>query len=91
MGLVVWGVTTSITLLLYIFVDMPAYPRRALPLVWGFYSWNFYAYSFGRRMWPWQFNELQGQGKGNPNWRAFWFWFSAMQYVVLLVAILWGK
>lgn len=86
-GLSVWGVLTLFTLLLYIFGDMPVYPYRALPLLWCFFSWNFFAYTFNRRMWPWQFIELHGQDKGVPGWRSLWFWFTAAIYAALLATI----
>lgn len=84
----VWGVSSFFTLALYLF-DMPLYPSRALPLIWSLYSWNFYAYAFDKRMWPQQFEELYGQGKGNPNWRSFWFWFSFLQYFGFLLVFWW--
>lgn len=89
-GLSVWVGVTALTIFLYAMVDIPTYQSRALPLIWLFDSWNFYAYAFDKRMWPWQFIELHGQGKGQPGWRAFWFWFSVVMYSIILGAIAWA-
>jgi len=89
-GLFMWGLLTMCTLLLYGFREMPAYPSRALPLLWGFFSWNYYAYAFDKRMWPPQFVELHGGSKGVPSWRAFWFWFAVLTYGALLAMIAWA-
>lgn len=89
-GLSVWGVLTLVTLSLYVLGNMSVYPSRALPLLWCFFSWNYFAYAFDRGMWPWVFVELDGQGKGLPGWRTFWFWFSALIYAALLATIVWA-
>lgn len=80
---------TGATLLLYSLWDIPIYPQKALPLLWCFFSWNFYAYAFDKRMWPWQFVELHGHNRGMPGWRTFWFWFTVIQYAALLATIAW--
>lgn len=85
-GLSVWGGLTLFTLLVFI-VGTRHFTDGALVLMWCFFSWNFYAYAFNRRMWPWQFIELHGQDKGVPGWRSLWFWFTAAIYAALLATI----
>ncbi|WP_332749421.1 hypothetical protein [Hydrogenophaga sp.] len=87
----VWGTVSVLTLMLYVFGGIPAYPARAIPIIWVFISWNLYAYGFEKRMWPTQFVELHGQDKGEPGWREFWFWFSAFIYLIFLATVAWAK
>lgn len=88
-GLSAWGALTAMTVLLYLLGDIPTYPSRALPLLWFFFSWNFYAYSFGKRMWPWQLIELNDPHDRKPGVRALWFWLTAILYAALLATIAW--
>jgi hypothetical protein len=85
------SVTSVLTLLLYAVGDVPVYPSRALPVIWAFFSWNFYAFGHEKDMWPWVFVELDGQGKGQPLAREIMFWITAVLYVCLLSTIAWGK
>ncbi len=87
----VWGVLTVLTALLYMFGDMALYPSRALPLIWSFFSWNFYAYGVDRGMLPVTFVELDGQGKGNQLARKVVFWATATIYLLLLATIAWAE
>ncbi len=83
----VWGTLSVLTMLLYFFCGMEPYPRRALPLIWAFFSWNFFAYGFNRDMWPWVWIELKGGASGKPSEREFMFWGSAAMYLALLATI----
>lgn len=85
-GLSVWGVLTLLTLLVF-FVGTRHFTDGALAMMWCFFSWNFFAYAFDKGMWPRIYVELDGQGKGIPGWRTFWFWFSAAIYTALLATI----
>lgn len=86
-GLLVWGLLTALTVLLYLIRPIPVYPSKALPLMWLFFSWNFYAYAFDKNMWPTTFIELDGYGRGKKGWRQFWFLIDVVIYVLLLSAI----
>lgn len=90
LGLLMWGILSMLTIVLYLIDSMPEYPKKALPLLWCFFSWNYYAYAFDKRMWPPQFVELHGSGKGVSSWRAFWFWAAVLQYVGLLGLVAWA-
>lgn len=82
-----WGTVTVLTASLYGFADVGLYPRRALPLLWCFFSWNFFAYGFDRDMWPWIFVELKGGHKGKPGVREVHFWLTAATYLAMLATI----
>lgn len=43
-------------------------------VIWAGLSWNYFAYAFDKRMLPWQFVELKGDGKGDATNRTFFFW-----------------
>ena len=90
-ALLVWATVTFLTLLLYVFGSMDVYPRRALPLIWVFFSWNFVAFGFDRGMWPRTFVELDGYGKGHPLAREVVFWGTAVLYLLLLATIAWAE
>ena len=87
LGLWVWGVLTATTIAIYFMLQLPEYPRKALPLVWCLFSWNFYAYAFDKSMWPTTFVELDGHGKGKHGWRTFWFWLDVSIYGALLLTV----
>lgn len=86
----VGSVASVLTLLLYVVGDMPLYPSRALPILWAFFSWNFYAFGVDRDMWPWVFVELDGHGQGHPFAREVVFWITAVFYLMLLATIAWA-
>ena len=90
-GLWVWGSFTGLSLFVWQVLGTRQFTDGGLLIVWCLYSWNFHAYAFDKRMWPWQFVELHGQGKGQPGWRAFWFWFSVVMYSIILGAIAWAS
>ena len=90
LGLWVWGVMTVLSVAICLIFPMAEYPKKAMPLVWGFFSWNFFAYAFDKDMWPWVFVELSGGGKGDRGWRLVWFWLAALLYGILLAAIAWA-
>lgn len=85
------GLVSVLTLLLYAAGDMPEYPSRALPFLWAFFTWNFFAYAVDRDMWPWVFVELDGHGKGHPLAREVVFWLTAGVYLMLLATIAWAR
>jgi hypothetical protein len=89
-SIVVWATVTALTILLYAAINLPVYPRRALPIIWAFFSWNIVAYGFDRGMWPVAFVELDGGGKGNPLAREVMFWATAIVYTLLLVTLAWA-
>lgn len=88
-GLRVWALLSAATVILSLLADVPAYPALALPLLWCFFSWNYFAYAFDKDMWPFVFVELDGGGKGKPSWRKFYFWLSVFLYAALLATIAW--
>lgn len=81
------GVTSFLTVMLYLFKDLETYPRRGLPILWMFFSWNSFAYGFGKDMWPWQFVELKGNQEGSPAYRAIHFWGTGALYLALLATV----
>lgn len=87
LGLSAWMILSAATVLLYLVSDLPEYPARALPLLWAFFSWNYFAYAFDKDMWPFVFVELDGGGKGKSSWRKFYFWLSVFLYAALLATI----
>ncbi|TBO27583.1 hypothetical protein EYS42_16675 [Aquabacterium lacunae] len=52
--------------------------------LWLFWSWNYFAYGFNKRMLPWQFVELMGGDKGNSVARGFVFWLTAFIYLAFI-------
>lgn len=86
-----WATISLLTLLLYALGDLAAYPSRALPLIWAFFSWNFLAYGFDRGMWPRGFVQLDGHGQGHPFAREVVFWATAGVYLLILATIAWGE
>lgn len=89
-GLMVLVIFSLATLAIYVFVGAGEFTNGALFISWCFFSWNYYAYSFDKRMWPPQLQELHGEGKGKASWRAFWFWLTVLIYAMLLTTILWA-
>jgi hypothetical protein len=83
-----WSSITVLTLLLYVMGNMGTYPSRALPFVWAFFSWNFYAYGFSGDMWPFQFVELKKAGHQLA--REVVFWATAGVYLMLLATLAWA-
>lgn len=90
-SLYIWLTLTALTLLLYFVRDLPAYPSRALPIIWAFFSWNFWAYGIDKGMWPRNFVELDGQGKGNRLAREVMLWLTAAIYLSLLGVLFFSK
>ena len=80
----VGGVTLALTALVAIFREFEAGNVKVIWFIWAFCSWNFFAYGFGKDMWPWVFVELNGGGKGKPGHRKFYFWFTAGIYLAFL-------
>ncbi len=83
----VCGIASALTVALYAFADMGLYPSRALPLLWCFFSWNFFAYGLGRDMWPWILVELKGGRQGKSGVREVHFWMTVATYLGLLATI----
>lgn len=80
-------VTSFLTVLPYFFLEMEPFPKKSLPIIWIFCSWNFFAYGFGRDMWPWQLVELKGNQEGSPAYRALHFWGTGALYLAFLAAV----
>ena len=79
--------TSTLTVILYAFKDLEPFPKKALPIIWIFFSWNFFAYGFSRDMWPWGLAELYGGKEGRPGIRSLWFWFTAAYYLGYLAIL----
>lgn len=80
-GMWMTGVTFVVTALVAAFKEFEAdYYAKALWIIWAGHSWNFFAYAFDRGMLPSVFVELDGQGKGEPGYRTFYFWGTAVIY-----------
>ena len=77
------GVTFFLTTLVTLFKDFEPGYAKANWVIWGFFGWNFFAYGFGRDMWPWIFIELQGKN-GRHSWRTIVFWGTAVIYLSFL-------
>jgi hypothetical protein len=59
---------------------------KAIWLIWAGLGWNYFAYGSDKRMLPWQFVELVGNGKGNPMARGFVFWLTAAIHLTFIAA-----
>lgn len=80
----VGGVTLLLTALVTVFKKFEPGNVNAIWFIWTCCSWNFFAYAFDKNMWPWQFEELYGQGRGKPSNRSFYFWGTAAIYLAFL-------
>lgn len=87
----IWAIETALTAMALTFGDMDVGWLRLLPITWLFFSWNFFAYSVERDMWPWIFVELEGHGKGHPPAREAMFWITAIVYVGILATVAWAS
>ncbi len=68
------GVTFLLTAIVTSFREFDTGYVKIIWFAWVFHSWNYFAYAFDRGMWPRTFIELDGQGKGDPTNRTFFFW-----------------
>jgi hypothetical protein len=90
-ALVTWLVLTIFTLAVYVVADLDTAWKRLLPAILVGITWNLYAYAVDRGMWPRQFVELDGHGKGHPMAREVVFWVSAAAYLLLLFMIVFAR
>lgn len=86
-GLWALGVTFVLTLLTTIFKEFEPGYAKGNWLIWMFWSWNYFAYAFDKRMLPWQFIELKGNGEGHPLARKVVFWGTAVVYLAFLALV----
>jgi hypothetical protein len=86
-SIVVWAMISILTLCLHVLGDLETYPSRALPFIWGGFSWNLIAYGTDKGMWPRGFEELDGGGKGNAQAREIMFWTTTAIYLGLLATL----
>ncbi len=87
----VWLLLVVLTSSAYIFVELELSWQRLLPAVLAGVTWNHCAYAFDRGMWPRQFVELDGYGKGHPVAREILFWATACVYLLLLAMVAWAN
>lgn len=83
-GLGVLFFTFALTFLIAIFKDLDPGYEKGNWVLWVFWSWNYFAYAFDKRMLPWQFSELKAGREGNPTARTIAFWGTAGVYLAFL-------
>lgn len=86
-GLWALGVTFMLNALLIFFRDFDPGNVKAFWLIWAGLSWNYFAYAFDRDMWPRTFVELDGDGKGKPGYRTFYFWGTLLVHLAFLATM----
>lgn len=83
-GLGMLCLTFVLTFLITIVKEIEPGYERGNWVIWIFWSWNYFAFAFDKRMLPWQFTELKAGGEGNPIARTMAFWGTAGVYIAFL-------
>jgi hypothetical protein len=81
------AVTLICTALVTIFREFEPGYAKMIWFSWFFFSWNYFAYAFDRGMLPRQFVELDGDGKGDPANRTFFFWGTLVIHLSFLAVM----
>lgn len=81
------GATFVVTALVTIFREFEAGYVNGIWFLWFFFSWNYFAYAFDKRMLPWQFVELKGGAAGRPGHRTVYFWGTLVIHLSFLATM----
>ncbi len=81
------GVTFAVTALVTMFREFEPGYVNGIWFIWIFISWNYFAYAFDRGMFPRNFVELDGGGKGKPNHRTAYFWGTLVIHLSFLATM----
>lgn len=82
------GLATFVfTALVTIFREFGPGYAKGIWFLWLFFAWNYFAYAFDRGMWPRTFAELDGDGKGDPGNRTFFFWGTLVIHLSFLAVM----